>query len=71
MPFIIALTTDSQPMYFRQQEDGTVLLTIDRAKATPFPEERADMLAAAHNLYTLGEDAVVEDVKAAPEAVAS
>jgi hypothetical protein len=64
MPFIVALTGDSQPMYFQQQADGTVLLTPNKAKATRFPEERADMLALAHNLYTTAESAAsVEGAK--------
>jgi hypothetical protein len=65
MPFIVALNCDPQRFYFMQQDDGTVLLTTNRAKATPFPEERADMLAAAHNIYTLAAEAVVEGTKGA------
>lgn len=74
MPFIVAIqSSPTQKLYFQRQDDDTILLTPNRDKATPFPEERADMLAAAHNLYTLTE-AVVEGAKAdgdAPQAVAS
>jgi hypothetical protein len=52
MPFIIALQAGPQPMFFQAQPDGTMLLTPSRDKATRFPEERADMLATAHNIYT-------------------
>jgi hypothetical protein len=72
MPFIIALQGDPQPMYFQAQPDGTMLLTPNREKATRFPEERADMLVAAHNIYTTAETAaLVEGAREAPEAVAS
>lgn len=64
MPFIIALKGDKQPMYFAQQADGTLLLTPNRDKATRWPEERADMLAMAHNICTLPEfGAEVEGAK--------
>lgn len=72
MPFILALQAGPQAMYFQQQADGTVLLTPTREKATRFPEERADMLAVAHNIYTTAESAVqVEGAREASEAVAS
>lgn len=72
MPFIIALRADPQPMFFQAQPDGTMLLTANREKATRFPEERADMLALAHNAYTTAESAVqVEGAREAPDAVAS
>ena len=70
MPFIIGIQiSEEQKMYFCQHGED-ILLTPNRDKATRFPEERADMLAAAHNLYTLTK-AQVEGAKDAPEAVAS
>jgi hypothetical protein len=68
--FIVSIQiSDQQTLYYAQAGDD-YLLTPNRDKATRFPEERADMLAAAHNLYTLTE-AQVEGAKAAPEAIAS
>lgn len=70
MPFVVAIQiSEEQKMYFRQHGED-VILTPNRDKATPFPEQHADMLAAAHNLYTLTA-AQVEGAKDAPEELAS